>query len=271
VWHHGDLDARNWLVRHGRVAAVLDWSCMGVGDPACDVMVAWKLSSGEARAAFRAALDVDDDTWARARGWALSQGIGATAYYTLENNRVLVLEGRRWLDDVLSDTPVELVEYDPQWPATYQQLRGGIEQALGERARLVEHAGSTAVAGLAAKPRIDIVLAVPAAVDEAFYVPALEDAGYVLRLREPHWHEHRLLRRVDVDVNVHVFSEGSSEIERMLRFRDHLRANPRDRALYESSKRRLAEHSWRFTQEYADAKTAVIEEILARAARVSGR
>jgi aminoglycoside phosphotransferase (APT) family kinase protein len=101
VWHHGDLDMRNWLVRDGRIAGVIDWGSAGVGDPACDVMVAWKLHSSAARDAFREALEVDDATWERARGWVVSQAVAALAYYTLENNRVLVLEARRWLSDAL--------------------------------------------------------------------------------------------------------------------------------------------------------------------------
>jgi aminoglycoside phosphotransferase (APT) family kinase protein len=103
VWHHGDLDVRNWLVRDGRIRGIIDWATMGVGDPACDVMVAWKLHSAEARDAFRAALPTDDATWERARGWALSQAIGALAYYTPENNPVLYREGEHWLDLVLSE------------------------------------------------------------------------------------------------------------------------------------------------------------------------
>src|SRR6185312_12713415 len=70
---------------------------MGVGDPACDVMVAWKLHSADARDAFREALTPDDATWERARGWALSQAIGAVTYYTPENNPSLYHEGEAWL------------------------------------------------------------------------------------------------------------------------------------------------------------------------------
>jgi aminoglycoside phosphotransferase (APT) family kinase protein len=101
VWHHGGLDVRNWLVRDGRIRAVIDWASMGVGDPACDVMVAWKLHSRTARDAFREALPTDDATWERARGWVLSQAVAILAYYTLENNPILYLEAERWLDVVL--------------------------------------------------------------------------------------------------------------------------------------------------------------------------
>lgn len=103
VWHHGDLDVRNWLVRDGRIRGVVDWGSMGVGDPACDVMVAWKLHSPAARDAFREALPTDDATWERARGWALSQAVAILAYYTPENNPTLYREAEAWLDLVLSE------------------------------------------------------------------------------------------------------------------------------------------------------------------------
>jgi aminoglycoside phosphotransferase (APT) family kinase protein len=103
VWHHGDLDARNWVVRNRRITGVIDWGCMGVGDPACDVMVAWKLHSGAARDALREALPVDGATWERARGWALSQAVAALAYYTPQSNPSLVREAESWLELILSE------------------------------------------------------------------------------------------------------------------------------------------------------------------------
>ena len=103
IWHHGDLDARNWLIRDGRISGVIDWGCMGVGDPACDVMVAWKLHSSAARDAFREALAVDDATWERARGWAVSQAVAALAYYTPESNPTLYREAEAWLALALSE------------------------------------------------------------------------------------------------------------------------------------------------------------------------
>ena len=103
VWHHGDLDARNWLVRDGRVSGVIDWGAMGVGDPACDVMVAWKLGSHAACDAFRAALPTDGATWERARGWVVSQAVAALAYYTPENNPTLYHEAESWLELVMSE------------------------------------------------------------------------------------------------------------------------------------------------------------------------
>jgi GrpB-like predicted nucleotidyltransferase (UPF0157 family) len=122
------------------------------------------------------------------------------------------------------------------------------------------------VAGLAAKPVIDIVLAVADAADEAGYAAGLTAAGYELRIREPEWHQHRLFRDAAATVNLHVFSAGCAEIGRMLAFRDRLRASEADRRQYEGTKRALAEQEWRQVQDYADAKTAVVAEILARAA-----
>ncbi|MDP9067993.1 MAG: aminoglycoside phosphotransferase family protein [Actinomycetota bacterium] len=103
VWHHGDLDVRNWLVRDGRLTGIIDWGSMGIGDPGCDVMVAWKLHSAEARDAFREALHVDDATWERARGWALSQAVAVLAYYTPDNNPILYREADAWLNLILSE------------------------------------------------------------------------------------------------------------------------------------------------------------------------
>lgn len=103
IWHHGDLDVRNWLVRDGRISGVIDWGTMGVGDPACDVMVAWKLHSRDARDAFRHALPTDDATWERARGWVLSQAVAILAYYSPDNNATLYHEARSWLDLVLTE------------------------------------------------------------------------------------------------------------------------------------------------------------------------
>lgn len=103
VWIHGDLDSRNLLVQEGRLSAVIDWGGLGVGDPACDVMVAWKVLYPETRDSFRAALSVDEATWARGRGWALSQALNAVSYYTMETNPVLVREARRWMAEVLAD------------------------------------------------------------------------------------------------------------------------------------------------------------------------
>jgi GrpB-like predicted nucleotidyltransferase (UPF0157 family) len=161
--------------------------------------------------------------------------------------------------------PVELVEYDPEWPELYRREEEKIRDALGERALSVEHVGSTSVPGLPAKPILDINLEVADTTDEDAYVPPLEEAGYVLRIREPDWFEHRLLRGTDPAVNLHVFPSGCEELERMLRFRDHLRADEADRELYLRTKRELAAQTWEHVQHYADAKSEVVEEIMRRA------
>ena len=101
VWIHGDLDSRNLLVERGRLRAVIDFGSLGVGDPACDVMVAWKVLPAETRDIFRTALSVDEATWARGRGWALSQALIALSYYTLATNPVLVREAQRWVAEAL--------------------------------------------------------------------------------------------------------------------------------------------------------------------------
>ena len=103
VWHHGDLDARNWLVRDGRISGVIDWGCMGVGDPAVDLMVAWKLHSPAAVDAFREAVHADDASWVRARGWVVSQAVAILAYYTEQTNPTLLRQAQSWLDLALAD------------------------------------------------------------------------------------------------------------------------------------------------------------------------
>jgi GrpB-like predicted nucleotidyltransferase (UPF0157 family) len=163
------------------------------------------------------------------------------------------------------DGPIELVDYDEAWPTRFEREAKRIRVALGVRALLVEHAGSTSVPGIVAKPIIDIVLAVPDSANEDDYVPALEAERYELRIREPDWYEHRVLKKSDPSVNLHVFSAGCEEIDRMLAFRDHLRASAADRELYERTKRELAAREWAYVQDYADAKTEVVEEIIARA------
>ncbi len=102
VWFHGDLLPGNLLVERGRLRAVIDFGGLGVGDPACDLMIAWGLFSGESRAAFRTALAADDATWARSRGHALSQALIFIPYY-LDTNPVGVSNARCTIDEVLAD------------------------------------------------------------------------------------------------------------------------------------------------------------------------
>ncbi len=102
VWIHGDLAPGNLLVERGRLSAVVDFGCLGVGDPACDVMVAWTFLTAETRDVFRAALPIDDAIWERGRGWALSVGLIALPYYR-DTNPVLAGNARRWIEEVLRE------------------------------------------------------------------------------------------------------------------------------------------------------------------------
>ena len=160
--------------------------------------------------------------------------------------------------------PIRLCPYDRRWPEQFRREAEKIRAALGDRALAVEHVGSTSVPGLCAKPILDILLLTADADREADYVPALTAAGYALRIREPDWFQHRMLRWTDPAVNLHVFSAGCPEAARMLAFRDWLRTCRADRDRYAAEKRRLAGRQWAYVQDYADAKTAVVAEILER-------
>ena len=160
---------------------------------------------------------------------------------------------------------IHLAEYDPEWPRLFEREAARIRGALGPEVLQLEHAGSTSVPGLAAKPIIDMVLVVADTRDEAAYVPPLEAAGYVLRIREPDWFEHRCFKGPDTKVNLHTFSDGCEEVDRMLAFRDWLRTHDDDRKLYLSAKRELATREWKYVQNYADAKSLVVEDIISRA------
>ena len=165
------------------------------------------------------------------------------------------------------DGRIDLRPYAPDWPRQYQREAERVTGVLGDRAVRLEHVGSTAIPGLAAKPIIDMLLVVADSSAEADYVPAMERAGYVLRIREPDWFEHRLFKGPGANINLHVFSAGCAEIDRMIDFREHLRADAADRELYDRTKLELAARRWNYVQEYADAKTEVVEAIIARAAR----
>lgn len=168
------------------------------------------------------------------------------------------------------DGPIHLAPYDPAWPALFERETARIRHLLGDAALSVEHVGSTSVPGLSAKPVIDILLVLGDSADESSYVQALEAAGYRLVIREPDWHEHRLLKGPDTNVNVHVFSSGSGEIRRMLAFRDRLRSVHEERTRYEAIKRELAARTWRYVQDYADAKGPIVEGIIERAVAEGG-
>jgi GrpB-like predicted nucleotidyltransferase (UPF0157 family) len=164
---------------------------------------------------------------------------------------------------------IRIAEYDPDWPKKFEAHARLIGGALGGSALRIEHIGSTSVPGLAAKPIIDILVVVADSADESAYLPRLEAAGYVLRVREPDWNEHRMLRTPEGDVHVHVYTAGCPEVGRNLTFRERLRRHAGDRRRYERTKRELAAKEWPGMDAYAEAKTEVIESILA-AARAAG-
>lgn len=159
---------------------------------------------------------------------------------------------------------VSLSEYDPRWPQRFQAYADELRSILGDRATQIEHIGSTSVPGLAAKPVIDIVIAVEDPDDEPAYLPDLQAAGYDLRVREP---QHRCLRggHLDQPVNLHCYPPEHAEIRKYLLFRDRLRSTPAERQLYESTKRSLAGREWADMNYYAEAKGPVVTAILARA------
>jgi GrpB-like predicted nucleotidyltransferase (UPF0157 family) len=157
---------------------------------------------------------------------------------------------------------IVLVDYDDRWPARFELERGRVRRALGRSVLRVEHIGSTAVPGLAAKPVIDVLVTVADPEDDGMIVPALESAGYELRVREP---GHRMFRTPELDVHVHVWRDSDPEVARHMAFRDRLRRSPADRAAYEQLKRELASRAWADMNEYADAKTELIRAILQRA------
>jgi GrpB-like predicted nucleotidyltransferase (UPF0157 family) len=169
--------------------------------------------------------------------------------------------------------PIAFVEYDPEWPTLYAGEEARIRSILGERVLRIEHTGSTSVPGLAAKPVIDITMIVADVTDEEAYARDLEAGGYVIRIREnePEWYDHRVFKGPDTNVNLHVFSAGCVELERMVGFRDWLRTHDDDRELYERTKRELLTRDWKYVQNYADAKTDVVEAIVARAGLPGGR
>jgi GrpB-like predicted nucleotidyltransferase (UPF0157 family) len=162
--------------------------------------------------------------------------------------------------------PIRLVDYDPRWAELFEREAARIRAVLAE-ALQIEHVGSTSVPGLPAKPIVDIVLVVIDSADEAAYLPALESAGYRLHIRESDWYEHRMFKGPDTDINLHTFSAECTEVDRMLIFRDWLREDPADRQLYARTKSALAQKEWTFVQHYADAKSAVIDDIMTRARR----
>jgi GrpB-like predicted nucleotidyltransferase (UPF0157 family) len=165
---------------------------------------------------------------------------------------------------------IEIAEYDPAWPDLYEREATRVREVIGDRVVRLEHVGSTSVPTLSAKPIVDMVLEVRDSADEPSYLPDLEAAGYVLRIREPEWLEHRVLKGPDTNINLHVFSTGCEETDRMVLFRDWLRGYDADRERYAAAKRELAARDWKYVQQYADAKTVVVAEIMSRAEAAKG-
>ena len=172
-----------------------------------------------------------------------------------------------WVHGAPPEELIEVVAYDPDWPATFDKLAGGITHALGAVALRIDHIGSTAVPGLAAKPVIDMDLTVKNPSDEETYVPALEEIGYDLVIREPAWHQHRCLRLDIPRVNLHVFGPDCPENIRHLLFRDWLRGHPEDCERYEQAKRCALEGA-RHVMDYNLRKQPVIHDIYARTSGV---
>jgi GrpB-like predicted nucleotidyltransferase (UPF0157 family) len=182
-------------------------------------------------------------------------------------------DGIEWVGADPPPRPIEIVEPDPAWPGQFEALAGRIRDALGDHALAIDHVGSTSVPGLAAKPIIDIDITVADPRDESTYVPVLEAAGFSLRLREPAWHEHRLLIADDPRANVHVFGPDSPELVRHRMLRDWLIEHPDDRDRYAAAKRESAAVSntaGEAVMAYNGRKEPVIREILDRMFRAHG-
>lgn len=157
---------------------------------------------------------------------------------------------------------IVVVDYDHAWPARYEMERERIEAAMGEVPHRTAHVGSTSVPGLCAKPIIDLQVAVPDPDDEGSYLGRLEGMGYVLRLREA---AHRMLRTPELDAHIHVCALGGVWERRHLLFRDRLRCSDDDRRVYAQAKTDLAQREWPSMNDYADAKSNVIRDIMKRA------
>lgn len=162
---------------------------------------------------------------------------------------------------------VGLQAFDDRWAAVYLDHRERIMAALAGSSIQIAHIGSTSVPGLAAKPIVDIVVAVDDITAEEDYLDPLLASGYQLRVREP---GHRMVRTPARDVHVHIYEREDPAIAAYLLLRDRLRSDADDRTLYESTTRMLLEQQWDDMNAYADAKTEVILAIVARARTARG-
>ena len=160
---------------------------------------------------------------------------------------------------------IQLNPYDEKWPALFEREKERILKILKDKALMIEHIGSTSVSGLMAKPIIDILLVVEDVGKEEDYMDDLCRHGYILRVREPDFENHHMFKGPDTDIHLHVFSKGSKEIEKYLLFRNYLRLHDDARELYENTKKELAKKTWKYVQNYADAKSEVVQKILSDA------
>jgi GrpB-like predicted nucleotidyltransferase (UPF0157 family) len=170
---------------------------------------------------------------------------------------------------------IEVSEYDEQWPVDFERIANLIRAALGDRVLELHHVGSTSVPGLPAKPVIDVDLVVADPADEASYVPALEAAGFVHTVREPWWHEHRLLTYAAPRTHLHVFGPDCPEVVRHAMFRHWLLDHPDDFALYLAAKRAAAaeinaREGGGTGMDYNRVKEPVVREIYDRMFRAHG-
>jgi GrpB-like predicted nucleotidyltransferase (UPF0157 family) len=189
----------------------------------------------------------------RAQIWALAAPIMEPGFESIPNS------------DRDEADPIELVQYDPQWPLRFEAWRQRLSKVLRPDPVRIDHVGSTAVPGLAAKPVVDIQISVEDIRDESTYVPSIESIGVQFRNRDD---QHRYFRPPSGrlrEVHVHVCNSGSPWERRHLLFRDYLRSHEEARRLYLRVKLEAAE-LWKYDRiAYTDAKTAVIDELMTQA------
>jgi GrpB-like predicted nucleotidyltransferase (UPF0157 family) len=168
--------------------------------------------------------------------------------------------------------PVAIVAYDPLWPSRFEVWRDRLARAIGVPALRIEHIGSTAVPGLAAKPVVDIQVSVPDVADEDSYVPAIESVGFGLRYRNEGlgWRYFRPPPGLPREAQVHVCSAGSESERLHLLFRDYLRAHPAEADAYAAAKRVAAARHPADRIAYTDAKGVFIHPALRRAEAWAG-
>jgi len=203
---------------------------------------------------------------AEARGWAVEDLPAADRGHLAEE--VLQFRDPQFrLSGSSRGDPVEVVPYDPAWAEVFARWRQRLSVALGPVAVRIEHMGSTAVPGLAAKPVVDIMVCVPDVEDEAAFLSAIEGLGVPLRSRET---AHRYFRPAPPhprEVQIHVWEAGSAEERVNLLFRDYLRADPVARDAYSATKTEAARRYRDDRSAYNEAKSGHILDALAAAER----